>query len=259
MADRGETTTDLLGPADPAPVRIVNPAGASRYLLIGDHAGRRFPAALDDMGIGSDDAARHIAWDIGVAALGEALAARIDAVFIAQVYSRLVIDCNRAPDDPSAIPDVSDGTIIPANRDLSAAARTARVTDVHEPYQRAVGAELARRDAGRHEGVVVALHSFTPVMRDQVRPWDIGVLHAGGDPSFALASLDWLRRHGAGLTIGDNEPYRMDQVDHTITRHCFATRRPYVEFEIRQDLLGDAAAVERWTDLLAALLEDLSR
>jgi len=151
----------LLGPDDPAPVRVTNPAGGSRYVLIGDHAGRRFPATLGDMGIAPADAARHIAWDIGVAALGQALADRIDAVFIEQRYSRLVVDCNRGPDEASAIPPVSDGTAIPANHDLSAADRAARFAEVHEPYQRAVGAELARRDALGRQGIVVALHPGT--------------------------------------------------------------------------------------------------
>jgi predicted N-formylglutamate amidohydrolase len=245
----------LLGPDDPAPVRVTNPAGGSRYVLIGDHAGRRFPATLGDMGIAPADAARHIAWDIGVAALGQALADRIDAVFIEQRYSRLVVDCNRGPDEASAIPPVSDGTAIPANHDLSAADRAARFAEVHEPYQRAVGAELARRDALGRQGIVVALHSFTPVMNGQARPWQVGILHDGGDPSFALACLDWLRRRG-GLTVGDNEPYRMDQVDHTITRHCFATRRPYVEIEVRQDLIADEAGVATWVDLIATMLAE---
>ena len=66
---------------------------------------------------------RHIAWDIGVGALGEALAARLDAVFVRQMYSRLVIDCNRDPDTADAIPEVSDATAIPGNIGLSAAAR----------------------------------------------------------------------------------------------------------------------------------------
>ena len=65
----------------------------------------------------------------------------------------------------------------------------------------------------------------------------------------------WLRRRG-GLTVGDNEPYRMDQVDHTITRHCFATRRPYVEIEVRQDLIADEAGVATWVDLIATMLAE---
>ena len=85
-------TEPLLGHNDPAPVRIVNPGGGSDLLLIGDHAGQTVPAALGMLGIGPDDLARHIGWDIGIAALGEALAVLLDATFVRQTYSRLVID-----------------------------------------------------------------------------------------------------------------------------------------------------------------------
>jgi len=249
------TPSALLGPDDPAPMQIIIADGASRFVLIGDHAGRRFPVALGDMGIAPEAAIRHIAWDIGVAALGEALSARIDAVFVAQVYSRLVVDCNRGPDEDSAVPVVSDGTIIPANRALTDADRAARFASIHEPYQQAVGAVLAARDVAKRDGTLVALHSFTPSIAGRARPWEIGILYSGGDPSFALRCLDWLRRRG-GLTVGDNEPYRMDEVDHTITRHCFAGRRPYVEIEIRQDLLADDAMVTGWVDVIATMLAD---
>ena len=46
----------------------------------------------------------------------------------------------------------------------------------------------------------------------------------------------------------------MDGIDHTIPRHAFAARRPYVEIEIRQDLLATAEQQAGWADLLAPLL-----
>ena len=252
---RGDAETTLLGDSDPPPVEIINPAGASSFLLIGDHAGRRIPARLERLGIGEADRARHIAWDIGVAALGERLAARIDAVFVAQRYSRLVVDCNRAEDAHDAIAPVSDGTKIPGNTGLSGAERAARFAEIHEPYQRAIATELARRDAGGKDTVLVALHSFTPQMGAGERPWQIGILHDRGDTGFAAQCLAWLRARG-DLTVGDNEPYRMDQIDYTIPRHAYPAHRRYVEIEIRQDLLADDAGIDRWVDLLATMLAE---
>jgi predicted N-formylglutamate amidohydrolase len=245
----------LLGTNDPAPVRIVNPDGVSPFLLIGDHAGNRVPDALEGLGIDATERERHIGWDIGIAALGERLAARIDAVFVAQVYSRLVVDCNRGEAAHDAMPLVSDGTEIPGNRDLSATDRAARFAAIHEPYQQAIAAELARRDAAGEETTIVALHSFTPKMGAGARPWQIGILHDRGDTRYAQRCLDWLRARG-DLTVGDNEPYRMDLIDYTIPRHAYPGSRPYVEIEIRQDLLGDAAAIGRWVDLVAAMLAE---
>lgn len=241
----------LLLSSDLPPFEIVNPEGASRFLLIGDHAGNAIPTGLGDLGVGSPDRQRHIAWDIGVDGLGRDLARRLDAIFVRQRYSRLVIDCNRDPASPEAMPVVSDGTPIPGNAGLAPAARLRRVAEIHDPYQAAIAATLAVRP----QAVLVSLHSFTPALAGVARPWHIGVLHNGHNDAFAVRLLDWLAAH-AGVPIGDNEPYRMDSTDHTVPRHAFATGLPYVELEIRQDLVADAAGIAAIAALLAAALTD---
>ncbi|NJC08473.1 N-formylglutamate amidohydrolase [Polymorphobacter fuscus] len=226
------------------PVEIVNPGGQAALLLIGDHAGNLVPAALGDLGVSDADRARHIGWDIGVDALGRQLADRLDAVFVRQRYSRLVIDCNRDPMSAEAVPDASDGTPVPGNM---GADRGPRVAEIHIPYQAAIAAALAGRPT---DHALVSLHSFTPVMAGVVRPWQIGVLHAGGNDRLALRLLAWLTARG-DLVVGDNEPYRMDGTDHSVPRHCFPAGRPYVELEVRQDLIGDTAGVAAMAAVLA--------
>ena len=239
---------------------MVNPAGPSPFLLIGDHAGNAIPDALGTLGLSEVERSRHIGWDIGIAALGTGLSAALDAVFVHQHYSRLVVDCNRAPGAPDAMPPVSDGTVVPGNAALSDEDTAARFGAIHAPYQAAIGAEIARRDAVAQPTVLIALHSFTPRMTGQgmagqSRPWQIGVLHDGGNAAFALALLERLRGLGR-YTVGDNEPYRMDLIDYTVPRHAFAAGRPYAELEVRQDLLGDAAGVAGWCEVLAAILPE---
>ena len=153
------------------------------------------------------------------------------------------------------MPPVSDGTVVPGNAALTELNRAARLADIHEPYQQAIAQTLAARDAMGQESVLISLHSFTPALRNgSPRPWQIGVLHGGGDASFATALLTSLR-HDSTLTVGDNEPYRMDGIDHTVPRHAYPDR-PYVELEVRQDLLGDAAGVAAWAERLAVVLAD---
>ena len=238
-----------LGPSDPAPVERVAPSGDSPFLLIGDHAGIAVPTRLRSLGVSQADMARHIACDIGVRGMGEALATMLGAPFLHQIYSRLVIDCNRAPDSPGAIPTESDGTVIPANQSLSPEETAARVAAIHAPYQDAIACAIA----GRSETILVSLHSFTPVMDGFVRPWEIGILHGGGDPRFAVAMLGVLQARG-GLNVGDNEPYQMDSIDHTVPRHAFGAGLPYVEIEVRQDLIADAMGQRAWATILAETL-----
>ncbi|MEN2786791.1 N-formylglutamate amidohydrolase [Sphingomonas qilianensis] len=243
----------LLSAYDPPPVRIINPGGASSFLLIGDHAGNLVPECLDSLGLPAAELERHIGWDIGIGALGPLLAETLDAVFIRQTYSRLVIDCNRDPARADAMPEVSDLTIVPGNTGLTAVQRAARVAAIQVPYQDAIAAELARRDAAGMATILVSLHSFTPAMQGAVRPWQVGVLHDRGDTSFAKALIVAFERAG-DLTVGDNEPYSMDTIDYTVPRHCYAERRPYAEIEVRQDLIGTTDGCQEWAERLAIAL-----
>ena len=244
----------LLGPDDPEPVLVENEGGASPFLLVGDHAGAAIPAALGDLGVSAADRARHIAIDIGVAALGRALAGRLDAPFIHQRYSRLVIDCNRDPARPDAMPAASDGTPIAANAALNDVARNARVAAIHTPYHQAIAAMLDARAAAGRETILIALHSFTPAMGGVARPWQVGVLHHQGDLRFARALLAVLH-HDETLTVGDNQPYQMDQIDYTVPRHAWPRGLRYAEIEVRQDLIADAAGVAEWCGRAASAFE----
>jgi predicted N-formylglutamate amidohydrolase len=247
----------LLAADEPPPVEIVNHLGRSPFLLIGDHAGNAIPGKLGNLGLGPENLRRHIAWDIGIASLGYRLAELLGAAFIRQHYSRLVIDCNRDPRAEASIVTVSDGTRIPGNQKIETEARRSRIEEIYRPYQDAIAAELARRDAAGEDSILVALHSFTPQMGSSPRPWQIGILHAGAADGFARRLLARLRRNGE-LNVGDNQPYQMDGTDFTIPFHAFPTRRPYAELEIRQDLLMDDEGVEKWSALVAeALLAEM--
>ena len=85
----------LLAPDEPSPVSVLNPDGASDFVLTADHAGRRIPRRLGALGLPEHELTRHIAWDIGIAGVTERLSGAFDAAAVFQAYSRLVIDCNR--------------------------------------------------------------------------------------------------------------------------------------------------------------------
>src|SRR3546814_7634438 len=90
--------------------------------------------------LGLDEAAlaRHIAWDIGIAEVTRHLARRLDAPAVLSRFSRLIVDPNRQLDNPTLIPEISDGTVVPGNRELDAGARRARVDTFFRPYHAAI-------------------------------------------------------------------------------------------------------------------------
>lgn len=237
---------------DPDPVIVTNPHGASPFLLLGDHAGRAVPAALNGLGVAAADMDKHIAWDIGVAGLGERLAPQLDATFIRQAYSRLVIDCNRAPGAQDSIPASSDGVAIPANEGLLSADTASRAEAIFQPYQDRIAAEIEAHLARGQRTVLVSLHSFTPAMAGFARPWRFGVLHRG-DSAFSKAVLAALRED-FGDEVGDNQPYSMDIIDYTIPLHADRNGLDYLELEVRQDLLADEAGQAEIAAIVGPLL-----
>jgi predicted N-formylglutamate amidohydrolase len=247
------TEAALLEPDEPDPMTLENEGGSSVFFLTCDHAGRQIPRRLGSLGLPEHETRRHIAWDIGIGGVGRELSRRLDAAVILQTYSRLVIDCNRDPNVPSSIPEISELTEIPGNLSLTGAARSARIDAIFHPYHDAVATALDRRAAENHASALVAMHSFTPVFKGVSRPWHVAVLF-NRDPRLAHALAELLRAEG-DLMVGENEPYRVsDLTDYTVPVHGERRGLPHVEIEIRQDLITDQAGQREWAERLARLL-----
>lgn len=100
----------LLSTDEPAPITVRHENGASPFVIVADHAGNIMPRALGRLGVSEAECQRHIALDIGIAAVCGVIADALDAILIQQNYSRLVIDCNRTPGTETSIPEISELT-----------------------------------------------------------------------------------------------------------------------------------------------------
>lgn len=239
----------LLGPHEPPPVELVNPQGGGHALLVCDHASNRVPERLGSLGLGRDLLRAHIAWDPGAADVARRLAAQLDCPLVLSGYSRLVIDCNRPPGHPESMPERSAGTAIPGNEGLSSADRTSRIETLFRPYHDAIAGLLDARSHG--PTALISIHSFTPALSGAPRPWQIGISH-WRDNRFAALLLAALRRAG-DLTIGDNEPYPIEEdIDYTIPVHGGRRGLPSVMIEIRQDEIRATADADAWAARIAA-------
>jgi len=250
-----ETPCGLLAVDEPAPITVRNASGLSPFLIVVDHAGNCMPRALGRLGVPESECERHIAWDIGVAAVSRFVADALDATLVQQNYSRLVIDCNRTPGSETSIPEISELTPIPGNVGLSEKERAQRAREIFRPYHDRIEFELDhRRQLGR-PAALVAMHSFTPVFMGVARPWHAGVLY-NRDRRFADILMALLKREDR-LLVGDNEPYSVtDASDYTIPVHGERRGLLHVEVEIRQDLIADENGQRLWGELLARLLPE---
>ena len=248
----------LLAADEPPPFLEVGRQGQSNFVIVVDHASRRIPRRLKDLGLPESELQRHIAWDIGALAVARQVAAALDAPLLAQNYSRLVIDCNRDPKVASSIPKISEASDIPGNAGLSEAEIAARRVEIFEPYHGQVRGLLDERAAAGRPTILVAQHTMTNIYHGVTRDMHAAVLY-NRDRRFAGLVLDALRRE-AGLVVADNEPYFVsDATDYTIPVHGEARGLPHVEIEIRQDLVSDESGQTEWARRIAQALQDAER
>lgn len=250
----------VLSEEDPAPVEVFNADGKAPYLLTCEHASNVVPICLGNLGLESRHLSRHIAWDIGADGLARKMATYLNAPLVLQGFSRLVVDCNRPHHAPDFIPEVSDGTRIPANVDLSDTDRKARTEAIHAPYHDQIARILDDRLASGKHTALVAVHSFTPSLeaKPMPRPWDVGLLHNRHEKLSKQVHRE-LEIEADHLHFTFNEPYRVcDHEDYTIPVHGEKRGIPNMLFEVRNDHIEDQAGQEEWATLLGGILERVS-
>ena len=224
-------------------------------VLICDHAGRNIPSILGDLGMDDDHMERHIAYDIGAAAVTRRLSELLDAEALLHNYSRLVIDCNRPLGHPESIPEESDRTAVPGNSGIEEPQALKRVDTLFWPYHQAISNVLGHRwRVQGHPPVLFSVHSFTPAYGDEHRPCDAGVLY-NRDPRLAQPMMEMLREKG--LHSGGNQPCSGLEAAYTIDVHGTSPGLANGVIEIRQDQIADEAGQERWANLLAECLTDI--
>lgn len=234
---------------------IVAGRGRGRLILLCDHASNRIPEEYVGLGLEDAQFERHIAYDIGAAALTRALAARLGATAVLSCFSRLLIDPNRGMDDPTLIMRISDGAVVPGNRHVDEAERACRIARFHQPYHQAIAAAAAEVRAEGHVPFLVSIHSFTPVWRGWPRPWHVGILW-DRDEQVARAMMRGFLAQG-DLVVGDNEPYHGALEGDTLNTHGTRAGLPHALIEIRQDLIAAKTGVDEWVERVAKVVEPI--
>jgi predicted N-formylglutamate amidohydrolase len=248
----------LLSPDEPKPFGLEGRGGRSPFVIVCDHAGRLLPRSLGTLGLSEEDLSRHIAWDIGAGAVARRLAGALDGCVVWQRYSRLAIDCNRPLGSIDSIVSRSERTVIPGNLNVASADAVARAKEIFEPYHTAIRRALDYQEAVGRPTILIAMHTFTPTFHDVGRPWHAGVLY-NRDSRLAKKVLPLLRREG-DLIVGENEPYSASAIsDFSIVHHAERRGIPYVELEVRQDLVAEEAGQRAWAERLARILTAAGR
>lgn len=255
MPDGSTNSPDppLLTAGEPSPYFVVNPLAELPILLVCDHASCRLPISLGDMGLDPFARRCHLAVDIGAGALTEQIANGLGVTAVLAQFSRLVVDCNRELLDPGAFLEFGDGILVPGNRNLGKVQKAARAEAIYWPYHHAIDEQIKRLKTLGPPPALISVHSFTPVLNGESRPWQVGVLW---DLDRRLSDIFIEEFRLAGFETGDNEPYSgKAPQDFTIDHHAEKIGLPHVGIEIRQDLIDNATGVESMATVLQRIME----
>lgn len=228
------------------------PARRSRRLVVScEHGGNRVPSEYAPLLAGAADVlATHRGYDLGAVDVARAFGRRLGVKPFIATTTRLVVDLNRSPGNRNVFSAYTRG--------LSAAERARALEAHYHPYRDAV--ESAVRAAVRGAAVLhVSAHSFTPVLRGEVRRCDVGFLYDPNRPAEIALVEAWhaaLRAAAPELVLRRNYPYR--GVSDALVTHL---RRRYgergyagMELEVNQKHVGTRG----WPKLVAVLAATLA-
>ena len=222
-----------------------------RLLVSCEHAGNRVPAAYAPLfAAAADVLATHRGYDLGAREVARAFGRRLGVTPFTGTTTRLVVDLNRSPGNRNVFSAYT--------RSLSADERAAALAAHYWPYRKAVEDSVAEALRAGETVLHVSSHSFTPVLRGEIRNCDVGFLYDpghGGEVRFIESWYAALAAAAPRLTLRRNYPYR--GVSDSLVTHLRRTygSRGYVgiELEVNQKHVGSAG----WRALVAVLAATL--
>lgn len=193
----------------------------------------------------------HRGLDYGALQVARAFGKRLGVTPATATVSRLVCDLNRSPHHRNLFSEYT--------RPLARAERERVLARHYWPYRRRVEGAVAAAIGAGERVLHVSAHSFTPVLRGEVRRCDVGFLYdpaVAGEVAFVAAWHAALAAAAPELVLRRNYPYT-GVSDSLVThlRRAYAVRGYVgIELEVNQKHVGGAA----WRRLIGTLTHTLA-
>lgn len=222
----------------------------SHIVITCEHASKAMPAAFAHL-FNQATLDSHRGWDAGALELAQGLSKALGAPLFAGTWSRLLVDLNRSAHHPGRIP---------GKRQLSTDQHAELHNNFWQPYRTQVAEAVQLAIAAGGRCVHLSVHSFTPVLGDQHRKTEIGLLYdpARVEESQLATQLQQALKATTGLIAHRNQPYRGVADGHTtaLRRQFTANHYAGLEIEISQALV-DAVNWNATTKQLVEIVGDV--
>lgn len=229
--------------------------GSGPLIVTCEHASKRVPAPLRTTASDREWLSTHWGWDIGARTVCRELIRQTESIGVFARFSRLLADANRDPAHEHLIRCAVEGHVLSFNSCLTIEEVDRRIELFHAQYHAAVDRVVDARMKHSGDVMLLAVHSFTPQLGDEVRKMDVGVLF---DPFEAIARRFQAEIAAEGLKVALNEPYSgRDGLMYAACRHGSSHDAVYLELEINQSLISTAADARKMGRSLARALSRL--
>ncbi len=236
---------------------VDDPNHVGMYVFTCEHASNALPLAIRPSFEDTAALDAHWGWDIGAEDLTRGLLIELGGCAVLARVSRLYIDYNRDPRSADLIVCEVENSPISFNQKLSSCDIRARMTRFFDPFHAAVDDVLTKRTAFSQPMRLLSVHSFTPVYRGHIREVEVGVLfNAHDDLAYQLAR----RIRSQQFVCELNQPYSgkpPNGLIYSADSHGQHHQIPYLELEVRQDLIGTPKKARNVATRIARALRDL--
>ncbi|MBN2429274.1 MAG: N-formylglutamate amidohydrolase [Deltaproteobacteria bacterium] len=225
------------------------------FLISCEHAVNHVPDQWRHLFSGREDIlATHRGFDPGALELARYLANTLAAPCFEAEVTRLLTDHNRSPENRGLWSEFSRG--------LGEREKEKLLDDYYHPFRRRVAEWISGR---RQKGLAVvhlSVHSFTPILKEQTRRADIGLLYDPGrrnETAFARLWQKRLKMLAPQLRVRLNYPYRgtSDCHQQTYRRQFDGEAYLALELEVNQALVNEV--LQQWEKILGLLAESIPK
>lgn len=224
-------------------------------LLTCEHGGNQIPARYKSHFRGEDDLlATHRGYDIGALPVAKTLAKEMGVPLFFSITSRLVVDLNRSLGHKTAFSEFTSG--LPDGEKEHITAR------YYTPYRQSVTEWLDQAIKAKKRVLHLSIHSFTPILKGEVRNAEIGILYDPKRP-LELAFAHDLHRQLDGMQdlyrVRRNYPYLgyADGFQTALRKRYGAKVYAGLEIEMNQgiskDRAGQKSMIALFSEAFAAL------
>ncbi len=222
-------------------------------LITCEHGGNHIPPRYRHLFRGHEELLQtHRGYDAGGLTMAKDLAGAFKATLFVATISRLLIDLNRSVGHPKLYSEATRPAPVKVRREI--------LETHYLPYRNEVEAHIAQEIAKARRVIHISSHSFTPVLGDEVRNADIGLLYDPGRATEVALCKGWqaaLKTSAPEIRVRRNYPYtgKADGFTAYLRRQFAEGTYAGVELEINQQLVLQRG--QGWSLLRKAIIASL--